>query len=379
VVPPGLHESPADEPSPYIAALRAPGAARSLGDIPAGQPEFAPSLAPPAGRFASVPTSDAGLKAATEGPPENPSFWSNPFRLDESFFSHGTEIYTTLPQIAGLFNPYIRRFPFPAPGPYPYRVGWSKYDDITWMPAQPTHGVAGNLQVVEWNASVQYAHAFSTGQIFTWTGAANSSYLTGPSGVALPGELDQLAADFELTTMHDCPWNWQLGFTPQMASDFQRSLNSNAYNFDGRAILFYRSSPTLMFALGAAYWNRVTDRIIPHAGIIWNPDDRWEVRLLSPKSQISYALGEFWGVRCWAYGSLEYTVNAYQVDIEDTRVKDRMESSDYRLLAGINSQYGRFTGFLEGGLIFNRHVRFAGPTPDFNISNGPLMRAGIRF
>jgi hypothetical protein len=318
--------------------------------------------------------------APIDAPPDETSIWRQfPFDLGFSFFSHHADIYTAYPQVAGLFNPYIRRFPFPTPGPYPYRIGWSKYDDITVMPSEPTEGVAGSLQTVEWNASIQYSQPIFDGWLFTWTGVANTGYLSGPSGVALAGELDHLAADFELTTPEAGPWRWQIGFTPQMASDFQRSLNSNAYNFDGRAVLYYQASPTLTVALGAAFWNRVTDRVVPQAGIIWLPDDRWELRLLLPKSQISYRLGEVWGAPVWVYTSLEYTVNAYQVNIEDTRFKDRMETSDYRLLAGLTAQCGRFNGFVEGGLIFHRHVRFAGPTPDFNIHNGPIVRAGIKF
>lgn len=148
---------------------------------------------------------------------------------------------------------------------------------------------------------------------------------------------------------------------------------------DGRAIGFYRASPKLMFAFGAAYWNRVRDRIVPYAGVIWSPTDRWELRLLFPKSRISYYGGNYRGCDVWYYTSAEYNVEAYQADIQDTRVKDRIEMSDYRVLVGVNAQYQMIAPFIEGGWVFDRHVRFRETTPGFGIQDGFIVRVGARY
>jgi hypothetical protein len=311
------------------------------------------------------------------------SLWKRlPFDLDQFFEPHAQELESNRPQPAGLFNPFIRRFPLTGSGPFTYRLGWSKYDDITVMPVEPVHGVAGSVQSTQWNASVQYAKEFPAGWIATWTGTANSNYLAGPSGVALPGRLDQLATDFELTSTSDGPWNMTFGFTPELASDglSRFNLNSRACNFDGRAIAYYQSSPALTVALGVSVGNRLTNIVLPNAGLIWIPTDSWEFRLLFPKSQVSYYLGRYEGVPIWGYTSIEYTINTYQMDLEDAaQGKDRNQWSDYRWLVGMNAQYGRFTGFVEGGLVFGRKVRFQEASSDFNIGDGAIVRLGFRF
>ena len=83
----------------------------------------------------------------------------------------------------------------------------------------------------------------------------------------------------------------------------------------GRGVVFLRASPQLMIALGAAYWKRVDDIVLPYAGVVWTPNDYWEFRLMFPKSRISYFLGNWWGAATWVYGGVEYNVEAYQIDL----------------------------------------------------------------
>lgn len=320
----------------------------------------------------------------TNQPPEDffpPTYYfpQIPPEVERFIVPEGYNVYSDRIQLAGLFNPYVKRSPFPMQGPYVYRCGWSKYDDITYMAPEHTKGVPGSFQDTEWNTSVIYAQVLPGGWIFTGTGAANARYWSGPSGVALPGQVDILAADLELTSNNNSPWILQLGFTPQLASDFRRQLNSGAYNFDGRLIMYYQASPNLTLALGAAIWNRVNNIFLPNAGVIWIPNDRWEFRILFPKSQINHYVGRIFNIPHWAYASWEYNVEAYQVDIEDTRFKDRMQISDYRVLAGLTSQWGRLNSFAEGGWVYDRKVKFQGPTPDFTIGNGPMVRVGFKY
>lgn len=82
----------------------------------------------------------------------------------------------------------------------------------------------------------------------------------------------------------------------------------------------------------------------------------------------------------WLYGSSEYTVDAYQVDLEDnSKVKDQAEFRDYRFLVGINAQRPSGSLFGEGGVITNRHVEFHDSTPDFDIAESWIVRAGIAY
>jgi hypothetical protein len=282
--------------------------------------------------------------------------------------------------ITGYYNPFqSHQFSY-APGlVQPYKLGWYFYNDFTFMPQAKVSPVAGSLQIAEWNAFVRWSGWMSPNWLFSWTGNWNGHWYQGPSGVQIPYGFTQLMSDFELAYQDESPWSFQFGFTPQISSDFERSLDSNAYMFDGRAVGFYRWSPELTFAFGAAYWNRVHNLVVPYAGVIWTPAPKWEFRLLAPKSRISYYAGRMMNADVWYYTSLEYAVDAYQVDIQDTRAKDRLQMSEYRLMAGVNVQWRLWNPFLEGGWVFDRHAIFSGDTPNFNVQNGGIVRLGLRY
>ena len=134
-----------------------------------------------------------------------------------------------------------------------------------------------------------------------------------------------------------------------------------------------------MFAVGAAYWNRAIDRLIPYGGVIWAPDDRWEMRFMFPKSRASYYVGRLRGADTWLYAAGEYNIEAYQVDLEGPRMSARGQSSDYRVLIGASATAGIWTLFVEGGLVTDRHFRFRGDISDFQIDDCGLLRTGLLF
>jgi hypothetical protein len=281
---------------------------------------------------------------------------------------------------ANYYDPFSNQFAYGNRGAQPYRLGWLSYDDGTYMPTSRVHGTTGTFQDVEWNAWMRYSRGLGDHYLFSWTPAWNTKFWTGPSGVALPADADQIISDFQLSSTWGGPWNWQLGFTPQINADFRRSLDSNAYMFDGRGVVFYQASANWRWAFGAAYWNRVVDRVIPYGGVIWAPDDRWEFRLFFPKTRISRYWGEVHGVSLWNYVSLEYNVQAYQLELQQPgHVKTRGQFSNNQLLVGLSGQRGGWSTFVEGGLVFDRHVGFRGSTPGFGISDALIARAGLLY
>lgn len=282
--------------------------------------------------------------------------------------------------LQNYYDPFSNQFAFGNSGNQPYRFDLYSYDDFTYLPTAPVRGVTGSFQDLQWNAWLRFSRVIARRYIFAWTPTWNSSFWTGPSGVPLPPDVDQIKSDFQLSSVEPGPWNWQLGFTPQINADFRRSLNYNAYMFDGRAVLFYQPSAQWRFAFGMAYWNRVRGMLIPYGGVVWSPNERWEFRLFFPKTRISRYWGVVGGKHVWTYASLEYNVQAYQVEIEDAgRAKTRMQLASEQLLLGVSAQQGTWTAFLEGGFIFDRHARFRGPTPSFGINDALMLRIGALY
>lgn len=282
------------------------------------------------------------------------------------------------PELA-YYDPYSRDFQYGILGSQPYNINPVSNYEIGYIGEESTKGVDGDFSVLEVNAQWRVSSLLPSGTILSWKPEFNYRGWSGPTGVPLPGHAYRLASDIEWAAQGPGPWGFQFGFTPQLTTDFDKHLNEDAWLFDGRGMLFFRPDPTLMLVGGVAYWDRVNDRFIPHAGIVWTPDDTWEFRLLFPKSRISVFLGDYGYGGVWFYTSAEYNVEAYQVGLSDLNRKDQVELSDYRILLGLRSDNGFVSSFVEGGWIFDRQVDFKGKTTDFDINDGWMIRTGIRF
>lgn len=283
--------------------------------------------------------------------------------------------------LPGYYDPYGWQASYGTSGYQSWRLGWSLYHDLAILPtSNVSGGTTGEMKIVEWNSNLKLSELIAPGVLFNGTGYFNARYWDGPGGIALPGQVDQLSLDMELGFFNGGPWSAQVAFHPQMVDGYESRLNRYAFNFDGRAIATYRASPNWSFVAGVAFWDRVNLLVVPHVGAIWTPAPRWELRLLYPRSRISYYMGQRRSTDFWLYGTFEYTAEAWQANIGDpTVVADRIQLTDDRLMLGLRWDSGRHSVFVEGGIVFNRRARFVGPTPDFDLSNVGSIRAGFRF
>lgn len=274
---------------------------------------------------------------------------------------------------------------FSTVGPQPYRFGWSSRFDVGFLPDAGVHGggANGRFGVFEFNSAWRYTTGWPASfpnWIFSVTPEFDHRSWSGPSNPNLPANVFRFAGDFELATPGNNPLALQLGFTPAYVTDLQESPSSDSFNWDARGVVFWRLNPQWMLALGAAYWKRVDDIIIPYAGVVWTPNEYWEARLLFPVSRISYFLGNWWGAATWVYGGLEYHVEAYQIELRSPGGDhEKIQIADYRATFGLRAEGGGVTGFAEVGWVFNRDVKFLHGTPGFDINTGFIGRLGLRF
>lgn len=292
------------------------------------------------------------------------------------------------PAIVGGWGPAPYGYSFGANGPQPYRFGWTSRYDVGFLPKEDVDSGLGFGQfgVFEFNSEWQYTQPWDNnpgGWIYSLTPQYSLRAWDGPDTGAfagIPGNVHRFGLDLELATPLNGPWSFQLGFNPAMASDFEHSLSGDGWNLDGRAVAFYQYSPELMLALGAAFWDRVNDRVIPYAGFVWLPNNRWEIRGMFPQSRISYFLGNVDNFAKWLYVSGEYHVEAYEVGLEPIGVRDQIELADWRILLGLRMDRGGLSMFIEGGVVFGREVEFKRYTVgDFDPDTGFIGRLGVRY
>lgn len=296
----------------------------------------------------------------------------------------------SLMQPTPLPQPYVTAPPpeastWGANGPQPYRLGYSLWADLAWLPGRHTDLLLDDGKFSVFEANIGLNHTIPTWWspwLFSLEHQFNYRNWSGPATVDLPGDVYRLGWDLRFETPLNsqfAPFAVTLAFNPSINSDFDQQLGRDAFNFDGRGILFWQADPHLLLAFGAGFWDRVHDRVIPYAGFVWLPDDRWEFRIMWPQSRIQYYCGNHMGEDVWLYATGEYHIESYQIGTSSVAAgKDQIELEDYRLLIGLRKSNPICSGFIEAGWVFGRRADMR-LGPDFHINSGFIGRIGMRF
>lgn len=266
-------------------------------------------------------------------------------------------------------------------GPQPYRFGLVPRLDVSYIPEADLENINAGVEMFDVDTEFRYNSPFSYGWVLTQAFQFNyrNWSFAGP-GIPLSDlNLYRFAWDLRLVTPEVLGWQWEFGFNPSINTDFEHRLTSDAWNFDGHMMAFYRIDPTTQLVLGVGYWDRRDDVVIPYAGLILMPTDRWELRLLFPKARISYFLGNFGGGNHWIYVTGEYRVESYQIEIPTIVDRSQIQYEDWRLALGIRSDHGFFDKYLEVAWVLGRNVEFRRGLPKYDVDDGVMIRAGIRF
>jgi hypothetical protein len=312
-------------------------------------------------------------------------YYSDPFLEQGGFPQYGSP-----PGAAPFGNPPIQdRFGGPMTitginGPQPFRYGWQSRLDAGYLPSKDVSRGHGEFGVFELDTEFRNTLPNADGSVFSYAPQLglrtwDSPFLVG--GGRLPNAVYRLGSDFEYSTSAAGPWSYTLGFTPSINTDFETSPDSDAFNLDARALLFYRTNPQWMYVLGVSYLDRVNDYILPNVGAVWTPNDRTEFRLMFPESRISHYIGNYFSDDKWVYASAGFHVESYQIEIDYPGFsrEEQIELSDWRAVIGLRSENDYISTFIEGGIVFDREVEFGHGTEDFDIDSGFILRGGLRF
>jgi hypothetical protein len=254
------------------------------------------------------------------------------------------------------------------------------------LPEADAFNSQGKLAVTEFDLDWKFRTPLGgPSQAFSFTQQYDVRFYEGPQTAigtidTLPGSVHRIGWDFELKSNFGGPWGYAVGFNPSINSDFDGSLSSQAWNWDGRGAMLYSMSREITFVMGAAYWDRVDDRIIPWAGLIYRPNEYWQLDLVYPQVRLSFYMWDEWGFRTSLYGRAEYHSEAYEIKNQNEDRRDKVQLDDYRALIGVNKDRGDFDYFFEGGWVFGRQLDFKSRmSQDFGVTSGMILRAGLRF
>lgn len=329
----------------------------------------------------TIPESDA----PTTWNAFSPQIGSDPFAADPAY-GNASPYAPYAPYGQGMMaGPYGNGQPirtFGTQGARPYRQGWHSDLEIEWLPStgitQAGQGDFGQFGV---DYDLAYTGPFMPGWMFTWTNQFRLRNWDGPDGVlpvpGLPGKAFRFGVDLELETPHAGPVGLSLGITPSINTDFDASPGDSSFQLDGRGMFLLQMNQFWTVVLGAGFWDRVSDRVIPYAGLVYR-DDLWEWRIMYPESTVSVFLGNGPGGATWLYARAEYVVEAYEV--RAGAGTDEVELEDYRAVLGIRKDTGVSNWFIEGGWVFERSVDYASAVnPTFTPNTGFIARTGWQY
>lgn len=261
--------------------------------------------------------------------------------------------------------------------PEPYRNGWTPLFDMAYLPSSHTGPDFGNFSAFEYDS--EFIHTMPLGPDLVFTAAPQFNYRRWDTSNLFMVDLYRAGVNLQLSTVPNYgPVGYQISFNPSINSDLQSELASESINLDASAVALFQFSPMWTGVLGVDFYDRVNNLIVPHVGVIYKPDNLWEFRLLIPQGRVSRYIGDFWWGSHWLYLAWEFHVDSFQVNTPGDR-RNQMQYEDYRLTFGMRSDHRGFTKYIEAGYVFGRNVDFRSTLSDFNVSDGFIVRGGIRF
>jgi hypothetical protein len=299
-----------------------------------------------------------------------------------------TDPFLSSPQgAAGPQQPYQQTVPqglysYGANGPAPYRFGWNNRIDFSWLPSSTlSDPTQGDFQSFGIDYGLTHTSQLPSGCVLNWTNQFGYRSLDGGKGAFdLPSSLFRFGFDIELETQSSGPASLSFAITPSINTDFDADPWSEGFQLDGRGIMLFRLDPYWTLGLGAMYWDRLNDRVIPWAGLIYR-DDYWEWQLMYPETRVSLFLGNerLWAK--WLYFRAEYHVEAWGVQRDNGGVLQdtQLEVSDYRLLGGFRMDAGFYSWFIEAGAVLDRNIEYGTAPASTGIDSGFIGQIGLRF
>ena len=191
-------------------------------------------------------------------------------------------------------------------------------------------------------------------------------YLEGPKGADVPPRLFDTYVQFRWLHKLSTRWSADLSVTPGVYSDFEQD-SDEALRISGHFGAMWDWTPTTKIALGVAYLDRRDYRVLPFAGIIWEPSPEVLVELMVPRPRIARRVYWFgsWAddVEDWLYLAGELGGGTWAIRRTDG-MNDVLTYSDLRVILGLERRVLFGMDYrLEVAYVFARKLKYESPEP----------------
>ncbi len=229
--------------------------------------------------------------------------------------------------------------------------------------------------------SIDYAHRFHlSGPIYLRAGVAYSRFDFGQSFAPVPDQLQSLSAIIGLDYMVGKDLGAFLQVRPGFYTD--RTFDSDSFDIPitlGRLWILQQKKLYLLTGVNAAFL-RGQYPVLPLVGLIWYPNDQWQILAILPEPRITYLPTKNFGI--WVGGQL--TGGSFRTEQSATILPRRLSNaavdySEYRAGLGFDFKCsGAITVSVAGGYAFQRRFNFERAGFEFETDPAPYVRATLK-
>jgi hypothetical protein len=240
-------------------------------------------------------------------------------------------------------------------------------------------GLSGDQSAI--GSSFSYSHRFLLrGNVYLRLGISYDRFDFGSTVVPVPDHLQSVAGMIGVEYMH----NNEIGAFIWVQPGFYTENDFNSSSFDapitlGRAFVLQPDKLFLFVGMNAAFL-RGQFPVIPLAGLIWRPDDKWQLKGVLPEPRLIYSPNEKWDF--WLGGQL--TGGSFRTDHNDTIAPRQLSNAqvdyvDYRAGAGLIYSPGNSIEVdLGGGCSIERSFDFYRADLKYKTDPAPYLRLEFR-
>jgi hypothetical protein len=225
--------------------------------------------------------------------------------------------------------------------------------------------------------SFSYGHRFLlSGHLYLHLGVSYDRFDFGSTGAPVPDHLQGAAGTIGIDYMHGN----DVGAFIQVKPGFYTENDFDSASFDAPITLgriFVLQPDKLYVFVGAnASFLRGQFPVIPLAGLIWMPNEKWKVLGILPEPRVIYSPCN--KLDFWVGGQL--TGGSFRTDRDDTIVPNKLSGaqvdySDYRVGGGfIYSPCDAITIDIGGGYSIQRKFDFYRADIDYKTDPAPYLR-----
>ncbi len=236
-----------------------------------------------------------------------------------------------------------------------------------YMPVVHVSQQDGKVGLME--AGSEYELGFKAFGKFPVTFSMNVGYVgvNNSTVVPLPAKLTATTTDLEITLPFfkvDKTY-FRFGASPSLYGDDWNFKPSN-FRIPSRYYIINQPNEKFTWILGVAFFPQYETPVLPIAGFIYTPNDKWAINMIPPRPTIVYSVTN----KLDLFAEAGFDCDEYEVDYQNTHT-EILQYSGNRVGAGVYYQFNKYLeGSLSVGGTFGRQLKYRESLGKVDINNG---------